>query len=135
MDCYYLGESKRRPNDLPNIVFGSTRGDIADTVDGMKVTLDIDRAMMRLTEEAVRRRTTMSALVEAGLRRILLEPESVDTHPDTLPPLPVWKSGGFRIDIANREELYRIAEHETPGRVELAAARETGTGRRENDLE
>lgn len=74
-------------------------------------------------------------LAEAGLRRVLSEPESVDTHPDTLPPLLVWKSGGWRIDIANREELYRTTEHETPGRIERTADRETGTGRRENNLE
>ena len=102
----------------------------------MRVTFDIDEAMMRrLTEEAVRQRTTRSALVEAGLRRILAESERVDSHPDTLPPLPVWKSGGWRIDIANREEIYRIAEHETPGRVELTPDRETGADQEENGIE
>ena len=136
MNRYYLEGSKRRPNDLPDIVFGSTRGDIADTVSGMEVTFDIDRAMVRrLADEAVRRRTTKSALVAAGLRRILSEPESADTHPDTLPPLPVWKSGGWRIDIANHEELYRIADHETPGRVELTPDRETGASQKENGID
>jgi len=80
----------------------------------MKTTLNIDETVMRrLREEAARRGTTMSALVEAGLRRVLAAPGTSGTPgapPDTLPPLPVWKSGGFRVDIANREELYRILD-------------------------
>ena len=32
--------------------------------------------------------------------------------PIPLPPLPTWRSGGFRVDIANREELYRVMEEE-----------------------
>ena len=40
----------------------------------MKTTLNIDDRLVReLHEEAARRGTTMSALVEAGLRRILEE--------------------------------------------------------------
>ena len=40
----------------------------------MKTTLNIDDTVMRrLREEAARRGTTMSALVEAGIRRILDE--------------------------------------------------------------
>ena len=77
----------------------------------MKTTLNIDEAVMqRLREEAARRGTTMSALVEAGLRRVLAAPGSLGAPPETLPPLPVWKSGGFKVDIANREELYRILD-------------------------
>lgn len=39
---------------------------------GMKTTLNIDNTVMkRLREEAARRQTTMSALVEAGLRHVL----------------------------------------------------------------
>ena len=66
--------------------------------------------MHRLREEAARRGTTMSALVEAGLRRLLAESAPFGAPRDNLPPLPVWKSGGFRVDIANREELYRILD-------------------------
>ena len=77
----------------------------------MKTTLNIDETVMqRLREEATRRGTTMSALVEAGLRRVLAAPGSLGAPPETLPPLPVWKSGGFKVDIANREELYRILD-------------------------
>ncbi len=54
----------------------------------------------------------MSALAEAGLRRILARPKLSHAQPDTLPPLPTSRSGGFRVDIANREVLYRILEEE-----------------------
>ena len=75
----------------------------------MKITLNIDDTVMqRLREEAAQRGTTMSALVEAGLRRVLSAGTPSDEQPDTQPPLPVWHSGGFRVDIANREELYRV---------------------------
>ena len=78
----------------------------------MKTTLNIDDTVMqRLKEVAAQRRTTMSALMEAGIRHILAEPESVDAT-ETLPPLPKWRSGGFRVDIANREALYRVLEDE-----------------------
>ena len=77
----------------------------------MKTTLNVDETVMqRLREEAARRGMTMSALVEAGLRRVLAEPDPSGGQPDKLPPLPVWRSGGFRVDIANREELYRILD-------------------------
>lgn len=77
----------------------------------MKTTLNIDEAVMRqLREEAARRGTTMSSLVEAGLRRILANAGPGAGIPDTLPPLPTWKSGGFRVDIANRNELYRLLD-------------------------
>ena len=77
----------------------------------MKTTLNIDDTLMqRLREEAARRGTTMSALVEAGLRRVLVARAPSDDRPGPLPPLPSWRSGGLRVDIANREELYRITD-------------------------
>lgn len=83
----------------------------ADMVCHMKTTLNIDETVMqRLREEAARRGTTMSALVEAGLRRVLAERAPSEGKSDALPPLPVWRSGGFKVDIANREELYRILD-------------------------
>ena len=79
----------------------------------MKTTLNIDENVMRrLREEAARRGVTMSSLVEAGLRRVLAEPEPPSRRKNPLPPLPTWRSGGFRVDIANREELYRILDEE-----------------------
>lgn len=77
----------------------------------MKTTLNIEESVMqRLREEAARRGTTMSSLVEAGLRRVLSEPEPPRGRQDRLPPLPVGRSGGLRVDIANREELYRLMD-------------------------
>ncbi len=59
----------------------------------MKTTLNIDDSVMqRLREEAARRGTTMSALVEAGLRRVLATPEVTDS-PEVLSPLPSWNGG------------------------------------------
>ena len=77
----------------------------------MKTTLNIDETLMkRLRIEAARRGTTMTALVEAGLRRVLATPDSGDGSAKDLPPLPVWNSGGARVDIANRDELYRLMD-------------------------
>ena len=79
----------------------------------MKTTLNIDDSVMqRLREVAAQRGTTMSALVEAGLRRVLAAPEAGGEQRKVLPPLPTWRSGGFRVDIANRDALYRMMEEE-----------------------
>ena len=79
----------------------------------MKTTLTIaDSVMERLREASARRGITMSALVEAGLRVVLAERVPSDHQADRLPPLPTWRSGGFRVDIANREALYRMMEEE-----------------------
>ncbi len=79
----------------------------------MKTTLNIDDTVMRrLREEAARRQTTMSALVEAGLRLVLADSGSDDSEPSLLAPLPSWQSGGHRVDISNREELYGVMEGE-----------------------
>ena len=75
----------------------------------MKTTLNIDDTVMkRLREEAARRGTTMSALVEAGLRRVL--DEDLSPSPEKLPKLPAWSSGGTRVDLSSREELYSAME-------------------------
>jgi hypothetical protein len=69
----------------------------------MKTTLNIsDRTWKDLKQEAARRGRTMSEMVEAAIRLFLREPESkVD-----LPPLPAFRTGGARVDIADREALY-----------------------------
>lgn len=79
----------------------------------MKTTLNIDDTVMRrLKETAAARGTTMSALVEAGLRRILAaEPEPQGENAG-LRPLPSWDGGQPSVDIANRDELYRVMEEE-----------------------
>ena len=77
----------------------------------MRTTLNIDEALLKqLRVEAARRGTTMSALVEAGLRHVLPAPDSGDGSAKDLPPLPTWRSGGARVDIANRDELYRLLD-------------------------
>ncbi len=76
----------------------------------MKTTLNIDDSVMsRLREVAARRGTTMSELVEAGLRLIL--DEKVGTGPASeLPRLPTWSSGGALVDVSNREALYAVMD-------------------------
>ena len=77
----------------------------------MKTTLNIDDTVMqRLREEAARRGTTMSALVEAGLRRVLAGSTQIEDRREPLPPLPTWRSGGLRVDIADREALCRMMD-------------------------
>ena len=75
----------------------------------MKTTLNIDDSVMkRLREEAARQGRTMSELVEAGLRRILSESPPATDAP--LPDLPRWKSGGARVDVADRDALAEVTE-------------------------
>ena len=65
-----------------------------------KTTLNIDDNIMKaLKAEAARRGTTMSALVEAGLRMVLEEQPPAAS----LPALPSWSGGRELIDISNRE--------------------------------
>ena len=80
----------------------------------MKTTLNIDATVMRrLREEAARRETTMSALVEAGLRLVLAEERPAENRSSPLdPPLPSWNSGGHLVEVSNRDELYRVMEDE-----------------------
>jgi len=80
----------------------------SDMVTHMKTTLNIDDSVMeRLRREAARRGTTMSALVEAGLRRVLEESEQ---GPAKRRKLPTWNSGGARVDVSNRDALYDLME-------------------------
>jgi len=71
----------------------------------MKTTLIIDdNIFTRVKEEAARRRTTISEIVEGALRAHL------QPKPDMkeLPPLPTWNSGGLLIDVSNREAMYEF---------------------------
>ena len=77
----------------------------------MKTTLNIDDTVMqRLREEAARRGTTMSELVEAGLRRVLEEDRAPASTRRALAPLPRWRSGGARVDVADRDALYALMD-------------------------
>lgn len=71
----------------------------------MKTTLTIsDTTMRELKQEAARRRQTMSELVEGALR-IVIEPRQKTA---ALPPLPAFKSGGLRVNVADRDALYNV---------------------------
>lgn len=84
-----------------------------DTVTHVKLTLDIDASIVQgLREEATRRGTTMSAVVEIGLRSILANSGADEDQAGDLPPLPSWNSGGLLVDISNRAELYRVMAEE-----------------------
>lgn len=77
-------------------------------VRNMKTTLNIDEQVMaRLKQEAAAQGKTMSELVETALRR-LLETVPEDSRP--LPPLPTFRSGGHRVDVADRDSLYQAME-------------------------
>ena len=79
-------------------------------VSHMKTTLNIDDTVMqRLKEEAARRQTTMSALVEAGLR-LILDTGSARPAERDLPPLPSWNGGAELVDLADRDALYEAME-------------------------
>ena len=72
----------------------------------MRTTLNIDATVARrLREEAARRETTMSALVEAGVRRILDDAPQADKRP--LRPLPTKKMGPYLVDFTSRDEMHR----------------------------
>ncbi len=75
----------------------------------MKTTLIIDDTVMaRVKREAVERRCTMSALVEAAVRRYLEAPQP----PKNLPPLPTFNMGGALVDIADRNALSDAMEQD-----------------------
>lgn len=96
--------------------FGTIRRRISrnpDMVSHMRTTLTIDDSVMqRLREEAIRRNTTMSSLVEAGLRHVLAEPVPSDALTPALPPLSSWNGGKELVDISNRGELYKALAEE-----------------------
>ena len=88
-----------------------TTGRSCDTLVAVEIFLEIDDSLgRRLRQEAARRGTTMSALVEAGLQCLLPE-----TEPSALPvaqllPLPSWDGGKELVDISNRDALYKVME-------------------------
>ena len=74
----------------------------------MKTTLNIDDSVMqRLRQESARTGRTISELVESALRLSL----SRKKPSPKLPPLPVFDSGGAKVDVANRDALYQVMEH------------------------
>ena len=73
----------------------------------MKTTLNInDRVIKQLKEEALRRGTTMSELVELSLRSLFQKKDQLRE----LPPLPAFDGGESRVNITNRDALYEILD-------------------------
>ena len=73
----------------------------------MKTTLNIDDTVMaQLKREAARQGRTMSELVETALRGLF----RAQKKPGNLPGLPVFRSGGALVDIADRDALYQTME-------------------------
>jgi hypothetical protein len=68
-----------------------------------------DEVMARLREEAARRKTTISELVEAALRLLL---EQTRRPPVDLPPLPTFNGGVPLVDISNREALSQALDED-----------------------
>jgi hypothetical protein len=73
----------------------------------MKTTLNIDDTVMaELKREAARQGRTMSELVETALRNLFRSQKQATE----LAPLPVFRSGGAFVDIADRDALYQAME-------------------------
>ncbi len=76
----------------------------------MKTTLVIDdKIMRRLREEAAKRDTTISELVEAALR-LMLEPKLKQGVRTESRPLAVFDLGGAYVNISDRDALYQAME-------------------------
>jgi plasmid stability protein len=76
----------------------------------MKTTLNLDDSVMqRLRREAARQGKTMSELMESALRLFFQLQERPRTAAE-LPELPVFASGGARVDVADRNALYEVMD-------------------------
>jgi hypothetical protein len=76
-----------------------------------KTTLNIDDTVMnRLRREAASQGKTMSELVEAALRLLFQSTQRLKKK--KLRPLPTFNSGGFLVDIADRNALYDVLDRE-----------------------
>ena len=74
----------------------------------METTLDLDEGILKLLQlEADRRRMTVSAMLEDGIRLLLARCSvSDEERRKSLPPLPSFKSE-LLVNIDDRNELYR----------------------------
>ncbi|HEX3666615.1 MAG TPA: ribbon-helix-helix protein, CopG family [Rhizomicrobium sp.] len=73
----------------------------------MKTTLNIgDHVMRRLRHEAARQGRTMSEMVETALRLHF----RAQGRQENQAALPSFRSGGFLVDIADRDALYEAME-------------------------
>lgn len=77
----------------------------------MRTTLQIDdRVMRQLKALAARRKQTISALVEAFLRKGLAEQRGAPAS--TLPPIPTFRVREVLVNVADRDELERAMTDE-----------------------
>ncbi len=84
-------------------------------VSHMKTTFNIDDALMQqLREEAARRGVTMTEIVESGIRHMISAGKETKEDREKPFKLPSWPMGTARVDIANRDELYRLFDEEKP---------------------
>ena len=84
-------------------------------VSHMKTTFNIDDALMQqLRVEAARRGGTMTRIVESGIRHMIANGNSKQETGKKLKPLPTWNGGTELVDIANRDELFKIFDEEKP---------------------
>lgn len=75
----------------------------------MRTTLVLDdRVMKRLKALAAQRGQTLSSLVDALLRQGL-DRERTE-RAKGLPPLPSFRAGKVKANVADRDELYRVME-------------------------
>lgn len=80
----------------------------------MKTTLIIpDPLFRKLKKRAIDRGETLSSLVTEFIHRGLTE----EPQPVELPPLPTYDLGKMLVDVANREELYRVVDTERDERL------------------
>lgn len=74
-----------------------------------KTTLILpDHLMRELKRRAAERGETLSAVVAEALHRGL----AAGTQPVELDPLPTYRMGRPRADVADRERLYRLMDEE-----------------------
>lgn len=76
----------------------------------MSRTIRVDDNMhRRLQREAQRRGVSVDNLVDDALRHVLDECERTPPIEAGNPPeLPVFRSGGYRVNIADRDALYEV---------------------------
>ena len=81
----------------------------------MKTTFNIDDALMQqLRLEAAKRGVTMTHIVESGIRHMIRMKNASDAPEGKSLDLPSKSMGKPRVDISNRDELYRIFDAEKP---------------------
>lgn len=74
----------------------------------MKTTLNLDdRLWARLKQLASQENKTMSELLDGAIRQLLRERAS---RPAELTDLPSFDGGGAAVDVANRDDLYRLLD-------------------------